>query len=137
MLENELVTELTRTTGSQRRALVIASVARSTWQYRHKPRARVAEPIPQKERAYLSRISTADRAIIAGKITAGWAKGLAVDHSFATTWDDGVMLAGRRSWWRIAADIPDQSARPIVPTAKGSKTPRAKPVLVEPVKLFV
>jgi len=82
-------------------------VARSTWQYRQKPRARVAEPIPQNKRAYLSRISPADRTVIEGKITAGWKAGVAVDNSFATTWDDGVMLAGRRSWWRIAAEIKD------------------------------
>ena len=102
----------------------------STWQYRHKPRARVSEPIPQKERAYPSCISAADRTVIAEKITAGWADGNAVDHTFATVWDQGVMLAGRRSWWRIAADIQDQSARPIVPTGRGSKTPREKPVLI-------
>ena len=105
-------------------------MARSTWQYRNKPRARVVEPIPQKDRAYLTRISTADRTVIAGKITAGWKKGNAVDHTFASVWDEGVMLAGRRSWWRIAADITDQSARPLVPTGRGSKTPREKPVLV-------
>jgi transposase InsO family protein len=110
--------------------LAIAGVARSTWQYRQKPRARVAEPIPQNKRAYLSRISPADRTVIEGKITAGWKAGVAVDNSFATTWDDGVMLAGRRSWWRIAAEIKDQSDRPLTPTAKGSKTPREKPVLV-------
>jgi transposase InsO family protein len=108
----------------------MAGVARSTWQYRIKPRARVAEPIPQNERAYSARISSADRTAIAGKITAGWKAGLAVDNSFATTWDEGIMLAGRRSWWRIAADIADQSDRPVVPTKKGSKTPRVKPMLV-------
>jgi len=105
-------------------------VARSTWQYRHKPRTRVAEPTPQNERAYLSRISTADRAVIEKKITAGWENGNAVDHTFASVWDEGVMLAGRRSWWRIAAAIEDQSARPIMPTGRGSRTPREKPVLI-------
>jgi len=105
-------------------------VARSTWQYRQTPRARVSEPIPQKERAYLSRISTADRTVIETKIAAGWKAGNAVDHTFASTWDAGIMLAGRRSWWRIAADIEDQSARPLVPTRRGSKTPRVKPVLI-------
>lgn len=105
-------------------------MARSTWQYRNKPRARVAEPIPQKKRAYPSCISAADRAVIEKKITAGWAKGHSVDHTFASVWDQGVMLAGRRSWWRIGADIQDQSGRPLVPTRRGSKTPRAKPVLI-------
>ncbi|WP_105035915.1 hypothetical protein [Cryobacterium aureum] len=129
-MENELVAELTSSTGSQRRALLITGVARSTWQYRQTPRLRVAEPIPQKERGYLSRISTADRTVIAAKITAGWKAGNAVDHTFASTWDAGVMLAGRRSWWRIAADIEDQASRPLVPTWRGSKTPRVKPVLI-------
>ena len=122
--------ELTRTTGSQRQALAIAGVARSTWQYRLKPRARVSEPVLQSDRAYLSRIPTTDRATIAKKITTGWTNGHSVDHTFATTWDEGVMLAGRRSWWRIAADIKDQSARPVVPTGRGSRTPRDKPVLI-------
>ena len=41
------------------------------------------------------------------------------------------MLASRRSWWRIAADIEDQSARPVAPTRRRSsdRTPRAAPVL--------
>ncbi|WP_256041451.1 hypothetical protein [Cryobacterium sp. SO1] len=122
--------ELTRTTGSQRSALAMTGVARSTWQYRLKPRARVPEPVLQQDRAYLSRIATTDRSTIAKKITAGWKAGHSVDHSFATTWDEGVMLAGRRSWWRIAAEIEDQSARPVVPTKRGSKTPRETPVLI-------
>lgn len=125
-----LVAELTRAEGSQRRALVIAGIGRSTWQYRRKPRARVLEPVRQKDRAYPSRIPTADRTVIAEKITAGWADGHSVDHTFASTWDRGVMLAARRSWWRIAADIEDQSARPVVPTGRGSRSPREKPVLM-------
>jgi putative transposase len=41
------------------------------------------------------------------------------------------MLASRRSWWRIAARIQDQTARPIVPTRRGSATvPREAPVLI-------
>jgi len=35
-----------------------------------------------------------------------------VDHSFATAWDGGVMLAARRTWWRIAAQLEDQMLRP-------------------------
>jgi transposase InsO family protein len=125
-----LVAELTQAEGSQRRALAIAGVGRSTWQYRRKPRARVLEPVRQKDRAYPSRIPAADRAVIAEKITAGWADGHSVDHTFASTWDRGVMLAARRSWWRVAADIEDQSARPVVPTGRGSRSPREKPVLM-------
>jgi putative transposase len=109
--------------------LELAGVSRSTWHYRASPRAPVAEPVPHKDRAYRSRISVADRGLIADKITSGWAAGNSVDHAFASAWDAGVMLASRRSWWRIAADIADQSIRPIAPTRRGSKTPREAPVL--------
>lgn len=117
--------------GSQRRALELAGLSRSTWHYRRRPRERVAAPIPQKQRAHPSRISEADRAVVAQRITAGWAQGHAVDHSFASAWDEGVMLASRRSWWRIAAEIEDQSARPVAPTRRGNsdRTPRTAPVL--------
>jgi transposase InsO family protein len=43
-----------------------------------------------------------------------------VDHAFAAAWDEGMMLASRRSWWRIAAGIQDQGARPTIP-ARGSR----------------
>jgi putative transposase len=105
-------------------------LSRSTWHYRCKPRPRVADPLPQKDRAYPSRIGEADRAVIRHKIMAGWQAGMSVDYAFACTWDEGVMLASRRSWWRIAATIADQSTRPVAPTrSAGSKTPRAAPVL--------
>jgi putative transposase len=104
-------------------------LSRSTWHYRSKPRPRVADPLPQKDRAYPLRIGEADRAVIKQKILAGWQEGTSVDSSFASTWDGGVMLASRRSWWRIAATIPDQSARPVVPTRSSAKTPRPAPVL--------
>lgn len=54
-----------------------------------------------------------------------------MDHAFATAWDAGIMLASRRSWWRIAAGIEDQSARPVAPTKRGSssRVPREAPVL--------
>lgn len=120
---------LARVTGSQRQALKWAGVSRSTWHYRTRPRSRVVDPIRQKDRAYRSRISATDRALIEGKITAGWAAGHSVDHSFASAWDAGVMLGSRRSWWRIAAEMADQSARPEVPTKRRTTTPRAAPVL--------
>lgn len=104
-------------------------MSRSTWHYRAVPREPVADPVSQKDRVYRSRISVADRGLITDKITAGWAAGNSVDHAFASAWDAGVMLASRRSWWRIAADIADQSIRPVAPTRRGSKTPREAPVL--------
>jgi putative transposase len=107
----------------------MVGVSRSTWHYRAKPRPRVTEPLPQKDRAYRSRIGEADRAVITEKIIAGWRAGRSVDYSFAAAWDQGVMLASRRMWWRIAAAIVDQSTRPVAPTRSASTTPRTAPVL--------
>lgn len=60
----------------------------------------------------------------------GWAENVSVDHSFASAWDAGIMLASRRTWWRIAAEIEDQMLRPTIPTKRQNKQePRPKPVL--------
>lgn len=122
---------LTAATGSQRQALELAGISRSTWYYRSQPRAGVADPIHQADRAYESRISPADRDLIEQYIGAGWAKGVSVDHSFATAWDAGVMLGSRRTWWRIAAEIDDEEQlRPQIPRRKEQRQPRNKPVLL-------
>jgi putative transposase len=105
------------------------ALSRSTWHYRSHPRTPVTDPLPQRDRAYPSRICEADRAAIADEIIAGWLAGVSVDQSFATMWDAGVVLASRRSWWRIAAAIDDQSARPIAPTRSTNRAPRVAPVL--------
>jgi putative transposase len=108
----------------------MAGLPRSTWHYRQSPRPPTEQPVGQKDRAYRSRISSADRARVAERITAGWREGVSVDHSYAQAWDQGMMLASRRSWWRIADGIADQSARPVVPTRRGSaRAPREAPVL--------
>jgi len=118
--------------GSQRKALEAIGLSRSTWQYRHRPRPRVEDPVPHRDRAQPSRLSGADRDQIARRIQDGWAQGLSVDSSFARAWDDGVMLGSRRTWWRIAGQVPDQSVRPAIPTRKdaGARSPRVAPVVV-------
>lgn len=83
----------------------------------------------QADRVYPSRISGRDRERIEGYILAGWAKSVSVDHSFAAAWDTGVMLASRRTWWRIAKDLEQQTLRPKVPTRKSRRTPRPVPVV--------
>lgn len=120
---------MTAAIGSQRRALAMIELARSSWHYRSHPRLPVADPVAHKDRAYPSRIGASDRAVIAEQITAGWLADMSVDQSFASAWDAGVLLASRRSWWRIAAAIDDQSARPLAPTRSTNKAPRPTPVL--------
>ncbi len=123
---------LTAATGSQRRALEIAGVSRSTWHYRGKPRPSVADPVHQRDRRCPTAIPDADRHVIAERVLAGWEQGNSVDHAFASAWDDGLMLGSRRSWWRIAAAIECQASRPVIPTRKAgaSRVPRQAPVLV-------
>ncbi len=128
-MENQLVAELTAMLGSQRQALTLTGLSRSTWHYRQHPREQVANPIPQSERAYESRISEADRDRISELILTGWAEQNSVDHSFATAWDAGVMFGSRRSWWRIAAEIEDQMLRPKISARSEKGPPRDKPVL--------
>jgi putative transposase len=120
---------LTAAIGSQRRALAMIDLSRSSWYYRSHPRTPVADPLPQRDRAYPSRIGEADRTAIRDEILAGWLAGVSVDQSFASTWDAGVVLASRRSWWRIAAAITDQSVRPVAPTRSTNRAPRVAPVL--------
>lgn len=104
-------------------------LSRSTWHYRSHPRPRVTDPIPQRDRAYSTRIAESDCAVIRAWILQSWPAGTSVDHAFASAWDAGVMLASRRSWWRIADTIADQSARPVCPTRAKNKAPRSAPVL--------
>lgn len=127
--ENALVQELTRILGSQRRALLTVGLSRSTWHYRSNPREGVADPVPHSERAYPSRISAGDRERIVEYILAAWAEENSVDHAFAAAWDAGVMLASRRTWWRIAAEVEQQMLRPKTPTRTTKALPRQAPVL--------
>ncbi len=128
-MENTLVRDLGVVLGSQRKALDVVGLSRSTWHYRQCPRPRVAAPVPHAQRVYESRISEQDRERISEYIMAGWAKEHSVDHSFAAAWDTGVMLGSRRTWWRIAAEIDDQLLRPKIPTRQDKRVPRSAPVL--------
>lgn len=121
--------ELTTHRGSQRAVLDLIGLSRSSWHYRHHPRPTVEHPVHQADRAYGSRISGPERDQIEADIRDGWTQGLSVDHSFAVAWDAGIMLASRRTWWRIANEIEDQDLRPVVPTRVRTRTPRQKPVL--------
>lgn len=130
-MENTLIKELATILRSQRAALTLVDLSRSTWHYRIHGRPRVEEPIPQQQRAYTSRISTQDRKRIEVLINDSWVVGDSVDAAFATAWDAGLMLASRRSWWRIAAEM-NQKNRPELPTTRrgqGSTRRRAPQVV--------
>lgn len=108
----------------------MAGVSRGTWHYRHSPRPAKPEPTPQADRAYPTRISDADRQRIGEHILAGWAHGESADHSFAAAWDDGVMIGSRRTWWRVAAELEQQTLRPTIPSKRTRPhRPRPAPVV--------
>lgn len=121
--------DLRQATGSQRQALGLAGVSRSTWQYRQKPRPKTTTPIPHAQRAYPWRVSDKDRERIEEYILTGWANKVSVDHSFASAWDQEVMLGSRRTWWRIAKDLEHQALRPTIPKKKTKRAPREVPVV--------
>lgn len=106
----------------------MSGLSRGAWHYRHNPRPGTGEPVPQAERDYPSRISSADCEQIGEYILAGWARGESVDHSFAAAWDDGVMLASRRHWWRVSDDL-EQELRPQIPLRKHKGRARQAPVV--------
>lgn len=116
--------------GSQRQALELTGVARSTWQNRLKPRRRVADPKPQKDRAYSTRLEADAVAQIEQLIRDGWERDMSVDYAFATAWDNGIMLGSRRTWWRIALRVAiDGAVRPQLRGKKNTRQEREKPVL--------
>ncbi|MBY4268270.1 transposase [Rhodococcus fascians] len=108
--------------------MTVVGLSRSTWHYRRSPRPAVEQPVHQRDRRYPNRIDSTDRVQVEALITTGWKAGNSVDHSFATAWDNGSMMASRRSWWRIAAAVLDQRSRPKTPTKKSTRAPRRMPI---------
>ncbi|WP_277871238.1 IS3 family transposase [Agromyces atrinae] len=109
--ENELVTQLTHAGWSVRRALKLLGISRSTWHYRHRPRRSTGVRIPHKIRHQPTAIKPEVVHAIQTRIKKAWAQGDSVNEAYATAWDEGVMLASVRSWWRIAARM-DNAVRP-------------------------
>ena len=127
--ENALVGLLAKLPGmSQRKALAVLNISRSTWHYRQTPRARVATPITQSQRHQPHALNTTETTIIEEHILAAWDAGNSVDHAYAAAWDQDIMVGSRRTWWRCAARL-EQSRRPVKPH-RVKTGPREKPVLL-------
>lgn len=112
---------------SQRAALDLAGIARSTWHYRDHPRARVSEPVPHRQRRTRCWLTEAERAQITVKIQTAFAAGESVYQAFYDALDAGEPVASLSTWYRIARDV-DQTTRPIRPTRKHRAT--AMPTLL-------
>lgn len=106
-----LITALTAAGLSQRAALALAGMSRSSWHYRAHPRPPVADPLPHTQRRALSWLSVLERAAIEAKLAAAFAAGRSVYYGFYTALDAGDPVASLSSWYRIARGMEDQ--RPV------------------------
>ena len=100
--ENALVGELVENGWSQRAALAVVGVSRSTWHYRRRPRDRVSDPVGHAARAYPNRLDPTEQARIVGLIRAGAAVGDSVYASWFHALDAGNPVASLASWYRLA-----------------------------------
>lgn len=106
-----LVTALVAAGLSQRAALALAGMSRSSWYYRAHPRAGVVDPVPHTQRRAASWLSAPERVAIEGKLHAAFTAGRSVYHGFYTALDAGDPVASLSSWYRIARGMEDQ--RPV------------------------
>lgn len=103
-----LVTALTAAGLSQRAALGLAGMSRSSWHYRTHPRPKVADPVPHTQRRALSWLSAPERARIEARLRDAFAAGRSVYHGFYTALDAGDPVASLSSWYRIARCMEEQ-----------------------------
>lgn len=121
--ERDLVGELTGPGGqSQRGALGLIGLARSSWHYRSRPRPGTPDPVAHADRSQPQALTGAERALVAERVLAAWRAGDSVDQAYASAWDEGIYVGSQRTWWRIAAGM-DQAGRPAGP---GGRPGRAR-----------
>lgn len=87
---------------SQRTALVLAGMSRSTWHYRSNPRGGVATPVPHTQRRALSWLSPTEQDTIAAMLQAAFTRGWSVYHAFYEALDVGDPVASLSTWYRVA-----------------------------------
>lgn len=98
---------------SLRSVLQTVGLSTSTWHYRHTPRARVAAPVAQSDRAYRSRLSSAEQEKILALLTEGFEAGQSVYECWMQALDGGDPIASQASWYRLARTL--EAQRPVRP----------------------
>lgn len=105
-----LVSALVTAGLSQRRALSLAGMSRSSWHYQAHPRARVTDPVPHTSRRAVSWLSEAERAAITTALRAAFGAGRSVYHAFYQALDADDPVASLSTWYRVARGL--EAARP-------------------------
>jgi putative transposase len=108
MITVALVAALVAAGLSQRRALALAGMSRSSWHYRTHPRPRVADPVPHTARRAASWLSGPERDTIVALLSGAFELGRSVYHAFYTALDAGDPVASLSSWYRIARQLEPQ-----------------------------
>lgn len=96
-----LVAALVASGMSQRAALRLAGMPRSTWHYRTNPRPRVAGPVPHTARTAPAWLTAAEQDQIAVKVEQAFARGESVYQAFYDALDAGNPIASLSTWYRI------------------------------------
>lgn len=96
---------------SQRRALALAGMSRSTWHYLQHPRRRVSDPVPHTQRRAGFWLAAHEQNVILARLTAAFALGRSVYQAFYEALDARDPVASLSSWYRLARRLEPQ--RPI------------------------
>jgi putative transposase len=87
---------------SQRQALRLVGMARSTWHYHHHPRPRVDTPVPHTARRSERWLTEAEEATILTCLDDPAMPACSVGERWARAFDAGTYVASERSWYRVA-----------------------------------
>lgn len=101
--ESGLVTQLGQAGWSQTAALRLLGIAASSWHYRAKPRARVADPKPHTQRAASQRLSDEEISAIIAALMDAFEAEKSVFQAYYEALDAGTPVASLKSWYRVAA----------------------------------
>ena len=112
-----LVTALIGAGFSQRAALDLAGVSRSTWHYRTRPRVAVVDPVSHAKRRSASWLSAEEREQVTTKLEVAFAARKSVYQAYYDALDAGAPVASLATWYRIARTI-TQAHRPVRRTRK-------------------
>lgn len=101
-LEATLMAELRSAGFSQRGALDLLGVSRSTWHYRTHPRPAAAARVPHRERRAAHWLTEEEATAILTAITGAFAQGESVFQTYYQALDAGNPVASLSSWHRLA-----------------------------------
>lgn len=113
-----MVGELVQAGLSQNKALALLDVAKSSWHYRMKPRARTQAPILHRDRSHPAKFSAVEYATVAGLLRESAVIGSETYYRHLDV--DGDFVASESSFYRVAKAEGIRMDR----TGPGRKRPR-------------